>query len=270
LDYEETLQSFINIDNENKDKINIDSDDYIMKKHSPSKKVIQILKKLCKNEKNYVYIITGKKKIFLEEWFKSIDNLGCGAEYGYSYKFAQESSESWGEKEYKDSMKENWKTHARNIMEQFEAKTEGSLIKEKNSSISWDFGNCDYYSGIIQAIDLGLHLSYAYNNSPNLEIVTGKSYVEIKPKDLNKGFFISFVLKHFYEKTGRKPDFIFACGDDVSDEEMFKYLNYINKIVNVKQEDVKIITSTIDKKPSKAQFYIHRPKDLLEILENLN
>lgn len=41
MDYEETLQSFIEKDNDN---INIDDDDYIMNKHTPSEKLINVLK----------------------------------------------------------------------------------------------------------------------------------------------------------------------------------------------------------------------------------
>lgn len=48
LDYEETLQSFIEKDSDN---MNIDDDDYIMNKHTPCEKLINILKSLCSNPK---------------------------------------------------------------------------------------------------------------------------------------------------------------------------------------------------------------------------
>ena len=85
---------------------------------------------------------------------------------------------------------------------------------------------------------------------------------------MNKGYFISFILKK-YIAEGKKPDYIFACGDDISDEEMFKYLNFINKQVNRKEETIKIITSTLDKKPSTAQYYVPVPEELLNLLDSL-
>ena len=263
LDYEETLQSFIEKDSDN---MNIDDDDYIMNKHTPSEKLINILKSLCSNPKNYVYIITGKPKKFLTKWFKDVENLGFGGEYGYYYKEAQDpkgkvyalfSIQDW-----------SWKQNAYSIIKQFELKTEGSRTKVRDSSISWNFGNSDQYSGYIQASDLSIQLSYLFANSPHLEVVTGKDYVEIKPKNVNKGYFISFILKHYINK-GKKPDYIFACGDDVSDEEMFKYLNFINKQVNRREENIKIITSTLDKKPSTAQYYVPVPDELLTLLDSL-
>ena len=263
LDYEETLQSFIEKDSDN---MNIDDDDYIMNKHTPSEKLINILKSLCNNPKNYVYIITGKPKKFLTEWFKDVENLGFGGEYGYYYKEAQNPKGSvYTLIDLKDW---SWKQNAISIIKQFELKTEGSRTKVRDSSISWNFGNSDQYSGYIQASDLSIHLSYLFANSPHLEVVTGKDYVEIKPKNLNKGYFISFILKK-YIREGKKPDYIFACGDDVSDEEMFKYLNFINKQVNRREENIKIITSTLDKKPSTAQYYVPVPEELLNLLDSL-
>ena len=263
LDYEETLQSFIEKDSDN---VNIDDDDYIMNKHTPCEKLINVLKSLCNNPKNYVYIITGKPKKFLEVWFKDIENLGFGGEYGYYYREAQSPN---GNIYTLVNMADwSWKQNAYSIIKQFESKTEGSQTKLRDSSISWNFGNCDQYSGYIQASDLSIHLSYLFANSPHLEVVTGKDYVEIKPKDLNKGYFISFILKK-YISEGKKPDYIFACGDDVSDEEMFKYLNFVNKQVNRKEESIKIITSTLDKKPSFAQYYVPVPEELLNLLDSL-
>ena len=263
LDYEETLQSFIEKDSDN---MNIDDDDYIMNKHTPSEKLINILKNLCNNPKNYVYIITGKPKKFLTEWFKDVENLGFGSEYGYYYKEAQNPK---GEVQTSINLPDwSWKQNAYAIIKQFESKTEGSRTKVRDSSISWNFGNSDQYSGYIQASDLSIHLSYLFANSPHLEVVTGKDYVEIKPKNLNKGFFISFILKK-YINEGKKPDYIFACGDDVSDEEMFKYLNFINKQINRREETIKIITSTLDKKPSTAQYYVPVPEELLNLLDSL-
>ena len=263
LDYEETLQSFIEKDSDN---INIDDDDYIMNKHAPSEKLLNILKSLCSNPKNYVYIITGKPKKFLTEWFKDVENLGFGGEYGYYYKEAQNPQGKV--KTLIDLQDWSWKQNAYSIIKQFELKTEGSRTKIRDSSISWNFKNSDQYSGYIQASDLSIHLSYLFANSPHLEVVTGKDYVEIKPKNLNKGYFISCIIKKYIEE-GKKPDYIFACGDDISDEEMFKYLNFIGKQVKRREDNIKIITSTLDKKPSTAQYYVPVPEELLNLLDSL-
>ena len=261
LDYEETLQTFLEKD----DNTNIDEDQLIMEKLAPNEKVLNILKNLSDNPKNYVYIITGKKRKFLETWFKDIKNLGWGAEYGFYWKDAHEPN---GEIQTSLTMPGQWLNSAYSIMKQFQLKTEGSRIEVKDSSICWNFGNSYQYSGNNQASDLTIQLSNLFSNSAHLEVVNGKDYVEIKPKNLNKGYFISFILKNFIN-SGKKPDYLFACGDDVSDEEMFKYLNFVNKQNNRKDENIKIITSTLYKKPSAAQYYCPAPEELLNLLDSL-
>ena len=262
LDYEETLQSFVEKESDN---ANADDSKYIMKNNAPSEKLLNILRNLSDNPKNYVYIITGKPTKFLREWFKGVKNLGWGSEYGCYWKDAHDPEQKI---KTKFSMDTKWIDYAYSIIKQFELKTEGSRIEIKDSSLCWNFGNSDQYSGNIQASDLAIHLSNLLPNSNHLEVVTGKDYVEIKPKDLNKGFFISFVLRNFV-KEGKRPDYIFACGDDVSDEEMFKYLNFVNKQNNIKEENIKIITSTLYKKPSAAQYYVPSPEELLNLLDLL-
>ena len=262
LDYEETLQSFVEKDSDN---ANIDNAEYIMEKHAPNEKLLNILRNLSNNPKNYVYIITGKPTKFLMKWFKDVKNLGFGSEYGCFWKDAHDPDQKV---KTKYSMDTSWIDNAYSIIKQFELKTEGSRTEVKDSSICWNFGNSDQYSGNIQASDLTIQLSNLFANSTHLEVVTGKDYVEIKPKNLNKGFFISFVLRNFVSE-GKNPDYIFACGDDVSDEEMFKYLNFVDKQNNIKEENIKIITSTLYKKPSAAQYYVPSPEELLNLLDSL-
>ena len=50
---------------------------------------------------------------------------------------------------------------------------------------------------------------------------------------------------------------------------MFKYLNFVNKQNNKKEEIYKIITSTVLKKPSAAQYFVPAPEELLNLLDSL-
>ena len=55
-----------------------------------------------------------------------------------------------------------------------------------------------------------IQLSNILPNSTQLEVVTGKDYVEVKPKNLNKGFFISFILNRLvFRKFKEKNSNIF-------------------------------------------------------------
>ena len=121
LDYEETLQSFVEKDS---DSTNADDSKYILKNHAPSEKLLNILRNLSDNPKNYVYIITGKPTKFLREWFKGVKNLGWGSEYGCYWKDAHDPEQKI---KTKFSMDTSWIDNAYSIIKQFELKTEGSL-----------------------------------------------------------------------------------------------------------------------------------------------
>ena len=154
------------------------------------------------------------------------------------------------------------------ILEGFTEKTEGSYITKKETIISWYYKDCDIYFGHIQASEINTHLQNIYENS-TLDIVNGKGYLEIKPRNVNKGYFLSHILKNeFIEST--KPDFIMAIGDDTSDEEMFKYLNSVKNHVSNYGENTKIFTCTIGRKPSSAQYYLNEVHEVIEYLESLN
>ena len=49
---------------------------------------------------------------------------------------------------------------------------------------------------------------------------------------------------------------------------MFKYLNYIQ--YNLRNEDIKIFTCTIQRKPSEAKFFLNEPNEVIDYLESLN
>ncbi len=154
------------------------------------------------------------------------------------------------------------------ILEGFTEKTEGSYITKKETIISWMYKDCDVYFGHIQANEINTHLQNIYENC-KLDIVNGKGYVEIKPRNVNKGYFVAHVLKNeFIESI--PPDFILTIGDDTSDEEMFKYLNSVRHQISSLKENTKIFTCTIGRKPSSAQYYLNEVHEVIEYLESLN
>lgn len=44
------------------------------------------MESLTNDEKNIIYIVTGREKKYLDEWFSSIGNLGLAGEHGFFYK----------------------------------------------------------------------------------------------------------------------------------------------------------------------------------------
>ena len=231
--------------------------------HKPPEQLKTLLSSLLSDPKNDIYIVTGREKHYLDAWFGTVEGLGLGAEYGFFYKECRANPEQ-GYKTMLNIKNWSWKETVRRLLQGFTEKTEGSVLREKESSISWFYKNCNPDFGHIQANEITTHLLNIIRNA-GLDIVTGKDYVEIKPKNVNKGYFISHILRKEINDR-REPDFVFSIGDDISDEEMFKYLNCFEKQVNEEtNQDMKIYTVTVGKKPSAASYYVN---DVSEIIHH--
>lgn len=50
---------------------------------APSAELISVLNNLCNDLKNSVFIVSGRGRTSLSEWFASCEKLGIAAEHGY-------------------------------------------------------------------------------------------------------------------------------------------------------------------------------------------
>lgn len=321
LDYEGTLQT-----------AELNGGEETLVGYKPEPSLVKALEKLCSDPNNIVFIVSGRERKKLKEWFNDIDNLNLAAEHGFFVKSKKnyllrlnqedivasesknnnssscltqplleidrlvthsssevhqviENKESFTklakidsvniarahDEEWEELFKISdwtWKESVLKILEGFTEKTEGSYIYKKDSIITWFYRDCDIYFGMIQANEINTHLHNIFEYC-KLDIVNGKGYVEIKPKGVNKGYLVSHVIKALFAKK-QIPDFIFAIGDDISDEEMFKYLNSISGHLSYYNSDIKIFSTTIEKKPSSANYFLYDTSEVLEYLEFLS
>ena len=54
---------------------------------APSAELISILNNLCNDTKNIVFVVSGRGRNSLCEWFDSCENLGIAAEHGYFIRY---------------------------------------------------------------------------------------------------------------------------------------------------------------------------------------
>ena len=251
LDYETIIQLF---NKENKEQ---------------KENVLSQLKLLSSQDKNKIYIISGCKKMLLDEVFGGITNIGLASEYGFFYKKPGEN-ELQNEYHQLFKMKDwSWKKGILPILKSFTERTEGSYIIEKESILSWVYKNCDPDFGLIQANEMISHIKGLLFQNDSIIVADENDAVNIRPKNVNKGYFISEILKQEY-KNGEFPEFILAIGDQDGDEEMFKYLNYLKNYFEIKSKIFSIYTVTIGKRVSNANYFLNVHNEILEYLENLN
>ena len=252
FNYENTLQDFDKSDNSN-------NNDYLNKK--VPKRIIKIITSFCEDPKNMVFIISKYEHTYLYKIFGKIKNLGICGENGFFYKYPDKN-------EFLPLLKNidwSWKETALKIMKMFSEKIEGSKVTEHKSNICFSYSNTDNYFGYEQADELKMLLNTILN-TPSLDIVSlSNGTLEVKPKNINKGAFLAKILQDKFEE--KKFDLIFIIGSDDTDEEMFKYLKSAHKYFYNFVKKFKIISATITKHMSIADYYFNEINDCIENLE---
>ncbi|RVW52861.1 putative alpha,alpha-trehalose-phosphate synthase [UDP-forming] 9 [Vitis vinifera] len=209
---------------------------------TPSPEVISVLNDLCNDPKNTVFIVSGRGKNSLSDWFAQCQNLGIAAEHGYFIRWSQSSN--WESSPL--LMDFDWKRIADPVMQLYTEATDGSYIETKESALVWHHHDADPDFGSCQAMELLDHLENVLANEP----------VEVR------GAIILLRLSH---SDGKPPDLVMCIGDDRSDEDMFESISSTIYSPSLSAPP-EIFACTVGQKPSKARYYLDDSADVLKLL----
>ncbi|KAK7250542.1 hypothetical protein RIF29_33046 [Crotalaria pallida] len=250
----------------NKRAIFLDYDGTIVPESSlnkaPSAEVISVLNGLCNDSKNIVFIVSGRGRDSLSDWFTSCKNLGLAAEHGYFLRWSRDSE--WETSHL--SVDLDWKNMVEPVMQSYTEATDGSNIEIKESALVWHHLDADPDFGSCQAKELLDHLESVLANEPAV-VKRGQHIVEVKPQGISKGLVAEKILSTMVN-GGSPPDFVMCIGDDRSDEDMFES---ILRTVSCPSLPVapEIFACTVGSKPSKAKYYLDDTTDVIKLLQGL-
>jgi len=195
LDYDGTLVGFNSIPDQAK----------------PDAELKQLLSELVNDPKNTVVLISGRDRHILEEWFGHLD-LHIIASHGLWLRHP-------GEKEWTMtvSLDNDWKESVRHILELYTDRMPGSLIEEKDYSLAWHYRQCEPDMVSVKLSEVRETLLDT-TQSTTLGLQEGNKVLEIKDNRVNKGYAASAFIQY------QDYDFIFAVGDDFTDEDLFSAL----------------------------------------------
>ena len=116
-----------------------------------------------------------------------------------------------------EKVKGEWMEKILPVLESFVDRTPGSFIEEKNYSLAWHYRNTDPDFGEKRATELNTVLTSLIGND-DISVLNGNKVMEVKSSNVNKGrASIRMLAEDDY-------DFVFAIGDDWTDEFMFQEL----------------------------------------------
>ena len=129
-----------------------------------------------------------------------------------------------------------------------------TFIEAKESMIIWNYKDTDPEFGKQAAKELTTHLENCFTYV-QVDIIQGRRCLEIVPKQLNNKKVLREILKH---ANAQKPvDFVMYIGDDGRNEDVFKYLNDMEKSKtsqNISPGST-VLTCTVGRKRTHAKYF---------------
>jgi len=207
----------------------------------PTQEIKNILRRLGEFENTKVVLISGRKKEQLGKWFGDLP-LILVAEHGCWIKEPQ------GEWTARCVANTEIMEKVRAIMELYVDRLPQSLVEEKDFTLAFHYRNSDPEMASMRVKELMDELSALIANT-DYTILVGNKVLEVRPAGINKGTTALYLLD--------ECDFVFAIGDDITDEEMFKAL------------PPKAITVKVGVTPSFASYYVSSQNEALNVLKTL-
>ncbi|PVU88595.1 hypothetical protein BB561_005766 [Smittium simulii] len=260
---------------------------------APRGAILDILKNLIKLPKTLVYIISGRSRKELLNWFNGLD-LGLIAEYGCFFRhpstfharrktfnskgnLVESPKHSHYAKQFGypvelDDMwfkligsgQNSWHDTIIPLFQHYTKRTPGSFIEKKEVVITWHYRMADPEFGLFQAKELQVNLEKVLAHLP-LSITIGNKALEVRPYLFNSTTALKHILSdvlHHCQTIG----LLIAGGSSKQDESIFNYFNSLNSTSNINST----ITFTVGKKQTEANFYVKNVADTLEMLKNIS
>lgn len=209
-------------------------------KANPDQELYQLLDRIHEQEDTEMYLVSGRDKETFTRWFLP-KKYNMIVEHGV---WISKDGEPF---RMLENVKNDWMEKIRPVLESFVDRTPGSFIEEKNYSIAWHYRKTDPDFGNLRATELNTVLTSLIGND-DISVLNGNKVMEVKSSNVNKGRATVRVLGE------DEYDFVFAIGDDWTDEFMFQEL------------PKSTITVKVGQQKTQARFFVENTKKVRELL----
>jgi trehalose 6-phosphate synthase/phosphatase len=206
----------------------------------PDNALYDLLDKIEADSNTELAIISGRGRDSIEPWFAD-KPYTLVTDHGVWLR----RSGQWQQLE---DPKTEWKEIIRPILENFVDRTPGTFIEEKDYSLAWHYRRAEHDLAEARTRELKILLTGLVAEN-GLSVLDGDKVVEVKNSAVSKGRAAAILT------AGRNPDYIFAAGDDFTDEYMFEGLPE-------NAHTVKVGTAE-----TKARYYAANSRELKDLLQ---
>jgi len=179
---------------------------------APSPVLLRLLSALASEPRNCVALTSGRTTENLDRWFAGVQGLWLIAEHGAELK--PPLARTW--ESLHSPVSTDWKSTVMPILEHFVDRTPGSFVEEKKYGLVWHYRMAEPEFGDWLANELASMLE-AMLAETELRAFRGDKTIEVRPAWTSKGEAFERLLAAC---EGR--NFMFAVGDDRTDEDLFE------------------------------------------------
>jgi trehalose 6-phosphate synthase complex regulatory subunit len=191
-------------------------------------RVLDTLNELILDERNVVYVMSGRSPQELEPLFSRVPNLGLIAENGC---FVRDYGSSEWNLDNIDGMK-GWMKSYKGILEYWVERTPGSSIECRHCSLIFHFDQAEDPEGAArQAGECVSHINES-GEDQRVHAIPIDGAVIVESMDWTKATAAAQILDRM--KQEGSPDFLMVAGDDREDEPIFRWANALGKDGTVK------------------------------------
>lgn len=240
----------------------------------PSERLLDGLTRLAKDPKNAVWIISGRDQEFLMQHLGHIEGMGFSAEHGSFMK--DPGSQEWINLAEKFDM--DWQEETIKVFQKYTDRVSGSFIERKRCAVTWHYRLADPEQGLHMSRACHKELENGVARQWDVEVMEGKANIEVRPTFINKGEIAKRLIARYHnpgqDPTSEDPnpghvEFAMCCGDDTTDEDMFRSLNSASGTV-LQPDHVFTVTVGANTKVTLAKWHLLEPEDLIECVTLLS
>lgn len=195
-------------------------------------RTLDVLNELLQDERNTVYVMSGRRPEELDRLAGRVPNLGLIAENGCFLKDC--GSDAWIEMADPEHIR-HWKDSVKGILTYYLERTPGAEIEERRCSLIFHYKSAENWEhAVSQASDCASHINDACEGQRVHAIPTDGSII-VEPVDWTKSTAAERIFEDLKKNwlpaddtrsTNKGPvDFLMVIGDGRDDEKVFRWAN---------------------------------------------
>ncbi|MES1185222.1 MAG: bifunctional alpha,alpha-trehalose-phosphate synthase (UDP-forming)/trehalose-phosphatase [Myxococcales bacterium] len=176
---------------------------------APDRELLALLREL-QTPSRTVYVVSGRDHRSLAQWFEDVP-IRLVAEHGA---WERDAEGNWT---MPKPLPDHWKKQLRPLLQSYVERVPGSSLEEKDFALVWHYRlAADQELAAERAKELTDDV-VSYSANLDVQVLEGKKAIELRNSGVTKGVAAAAAVAD-------GPEFVFAAGDDATDEDLFRAL----------------------------------------------